>query len=411
MRWERSPSARIGMLLLPTLIVLVCVAVTTSIAIAVQERTIRDTTGERVSDVARSLAQLEQVREELSGPDRATAATSALQPLADLVERAAGVDYVVISDSAGIRVTHPTPSKRGEPVSTDHSAVLAGEEYLGTEDGTLGPTLRAKIPVRSETGIVGTVSVGILESRISDDLADSLTQLLPWVAGALLLGTVASSLLGAAFARRLRRLDEVGAELDQQHRTATALREQTHEFHTRMHVIHGLVSHGDTTEALAYVERIAPLHSDARSTGLGTQVMLRAVVDALTAELRAMDTQLTVEVEVESAIDDETLLVIANLCRNAGEAGARHVRLTLTERDAHLRGVVEDDGPGIPPHLRNRVFARGFTSKHDATGTGRGIGLNLVRRIVIARQGSVEIGSSAAGGTRFAFEFPLQEPA
>ena len=469
--WTSSRGARIGVLLLPTVIVLVCVGITFSIAVAVQERSIRDTTAERVSDVASSLAQLAQVREALqadSGADagadaegasagavdpgasassaapRASAEAvapgapassaepdagpSSLQPLADLVERAAGVDYVVISDASGVRLTHPTPSKRGERVSTDHSAVLAGEEFLGTEAGTLGPTLRAKVPVLpsgevvvSDVGdpgdpgdegnegnegnpAIGTVSVGILESRIAAELHEGLTELLPWTIGALLVGTVASTLLSAGFARRLRRLETLEVELLQQRRTATALREQTHEFHTRMHVIHGLVSHGDTTEALDYIDGVAPLHTDREVTGVDTHPLLRAVVDALTAELRAAGAALAVDVDVETPIDDELLLVIANLCRNAGESGATRVHLTLAESDGAIRGEVEDDGPGIPPQLGERIFSRGVTSKRDSTGAGRGVGLDLVRRILTSRNGTIEVGRSPLGGARFRFE-------
>jgi sensor histidine kinase regulating citrate/malate metabolism len=286
---------------------------------------------------------------------------------------------------------------------------LNGKEFLGTEEGTLGPTLRAKVPIHDGNAVIGTVSVGILESRITAELNESLSQLLPWTLGALLLGTVASSLLSAAFARRLRRLEEIGIELEQQRRTATALREQTHEFHTRMHVIHGLVSHGDTAEALSYVERIAPLHSGSAATAVDTHPMLRAVIDALAAELRAAGATLETDLAVTSSVDDEVLLVIANLCRNAGESDARRVRLTLAESNAGLRGTVEDDGPGVPLALRERIFSRGVTSKHDVTGTGRGIGLDLVRRIVVARRGTIEVGASAWGGSRFEFELPVEE--
>ncbi|UOQ59122.1 ATP-binding protein [Leucobacter rhizosphaerae] len=419
--WTPARGARIGLLFLPTLIVLVCVGVTCSIAVAVQERSIRAATADRVSDVARSLAQLEQVIAVLESDTTAGAGSlptgsAALQPLATLIERAAGVDYVVIANEHGVRLTHPTPTKRGELVSTDHSEVLEGAPFLGTEAGTLGPTLRAKVPVIIGTDaeaagadpVIGTVSVGILESRIAEDLNDALVDLLPWAGGALLVGAVASAFVSAAFARRLRRLDAMSGELDQQRRTAMALREQTHEFHTRMHVIHGLVSQGDTAEALTYIDGIAPLHSDREVTGVDAHPVLRAVVDALSAELRAAGAGLTVDVDVESEVGEEILLVIANLCRNAGESGASHVRLTLTETDGRIRGLVEDDGPGIPPQLGERIFSRGVTSKRDVTGTGRGVGLDLVRRALRSRNGTIEVGRSALGGASFLFECPVE---
>lgn len=411
----RPFAMRLAILLLPSLIVLVSVGLTAAIAVSVQERSIRTATGERVQEVATTLAELSQVREALqrvatddsdAGWERAAAE---LQPLADVIEHAAGVDFVVITDTAGIRVTHPTASERGRAVSTDNSAVLEGEEFLGTETGTLGATLRAKVPVHDGNDrVVGTLSVGILESHISAERNEALTQLLPWAAGALVLGTLASSLLATALERRFRRLDEAAREHERLRRTATALREQSHEFNTRLHVIHGLVSHGDTEEALAYIDSAAPVLTGEADETLAGQPLLRATVEALRAELGALGSHLETEVDVTDEVDEEALLVIANLCRNAGEAGATLVRCALTQRGARLLGAVEDDGPGVDPREADRIFVPGYTSKPDPTGTGRGVGLDLVRRAVSAREGTIELGRSGLGGARFVFEMAVR---
>ncbi|RGE21148.1 histidine kinase [Leucobacter sp. wl10] len=406
---------RLAVLLLPSLIVLVSVGLTASIAAAVQERSVRTATGERVQDVARTLAGLSQVRGALqraeaegssAGRERAT---SELQPLADVIERASGVEFVVITDAAGIRITHPTAAERGEPVSTDNSAVLAGEEFLGTETGTLGSTLRAKVPVRDGADrVIGTLSVGILEARIAADRDEALRQLLPWALGALVLGTLASSLLAAALERRFRRLDGAAREHERLRRTATALREQSHEFSTRLHVIHGLVSHGDTREALAYIDGVTPVLTGSHDESLSGQPLLRATIEALRAELGALGARLETEIDVVDEVDEEVLLVAANLCRNGGEAGATLVRFALAQSGDRLRGSVDDDGPGIDPREAERIFAVGYTSKPDPTGTGRGLGLDLVRRAVAARHGTIELGGSERGGARFAFEMAVR---
>lgn len=404
---------RLAILLLPSLIVLVCVGLTASIAVAVQERSVRTATGERVQEVATTLARLSQVVEALrvadadgtsAGRERAT---SELQPLAEVVEHSAGVDFVVITDAAGIRITHPTASERGRQVSTDNTAVLAGEEFLGTEVGTLGETLRAKVPVRDGDRVIGTLSVGILESHIANERDEALAQLLPWALGALLLGTLASSVLAAALERRFRRLDEAAREHERLRRTAAALREQSHEFNTRLHVIHGLVSHGDTREALVYIDGVAPVLTGEADESLPGQPLLRATVEALRAELGALGARLDTDIEVSDEIDEEVLLVIANLCRNAAEAGATAVRCALEQRGPWLLGSVEDDGPGVDPREAERIFASGYSSKPDPTGTGRGLGLDLVRRAVAARGGTIELGGSELGGARFSFDMTV----
>ena len=421
--WTTSRAARIGILFLPSLIVLACVGVTVAIAVSVQDRSIRDATAERVRNVATSLAALSQVQDALSGvgPERAglsgraeaahdldatlRAAQRDLQPLADLVMETSGVDYVVIADVRGVRATHPEPEERGEPLSTDPSDALSGIEYLGTEEGTLGPTLRAKVPVRDEEGrVVGMVSVGILESRIAEDLSDSLRQLMPWALAALVIGTLVSSLVAAALETRFQRLDTAALEADRLRRTAAALREQSHEFNTRMHVIHGLVSHGDTAEAIDYIQTLAPVRTTPSEEGLQGQPLLRATVEALRAELEASGARLIGRFELTADIDDELALLLANLCRNAGEAGASTVQCWLVQEGARVRGTVEDDGPGIETSQAERVFVRGFSSKLDGTGAGRGVGLDLVRRIVLARDGAIELGRSELGGARFGFE-------
>lgn len=405
-----SRGARLATLFLPTVIVFAAVTLTASIAFTVQERSIRDATGERVSDVASSLAELTQVRDVLAvAHEDFAAAMAELQPLTTVVERAAGVDYVVISDEEGIRVTHPTPAERGQPLSTDNSEVLEGETFLGTETGTIGTTLRAKVPVRDDAGeVIGVLSVGILESRIAADAAQALNRLLPWVIGALVVGTLASSLIAALLERRFRRLDEAAREAAELRRSAAALREQSHEFHTRLHVVHGLVSHGDTEEALAYIAGITPVTSGGPEEALSDQPLLRATLDVLRAELGAHGARLDAEVAVTSEVDEQVTLVLANLCRNAGEAGATVVRCALVERDGRLYGEVADNGSGVDAAEAERVFARGTSSKRDPSGLGRGIGLDLVRRTVADRGGAVELGRAELGGARFRFDMAVR---
>ena len=404
----RGRVARLGMLLLPSITVLLCVGITAAIAVSVQEHSIRTATTERVVDVATHLAELDQVRNAVV-QDRETA-TAELQPLTDVVQRAAGVDYVVITDDAGIRITHPTPSERGQHVSTDPSRALAGETYVDTEAGTRGLTLRAKTPVLDDDGdVIGILSVGILESSISEDFGEAVADLLPWIIGALVVGTLANTLVSAAIRRRFRGADEMTREMEHQRTTTALLREQTHEFRTRLHVLHGLVSHGDSAEALRYIEDIAPVQTASDDDGGDMHPLLRAVIEALRSDLAALGAAFSADVDLHTPPDDDLMLVITNLCRNAGEAGAARVRLQLVETDHAVHGTVDDDGAGIDPSQRSQVFALGFSSKPDRSGAGRGIGLNLVRRIVTDRGGTIEIGESTLGGARFSFD--LRVPA
>lgn len=404
------------MLVVQCLVVLACVAITTLVATSVQERTLRQATTERVLDVSESLAALDQVRAAVTG-DRA-AAMSELQPLADLIEQAAGVDYVVITDADGIRLTHPTPSQRGLEVSTDPADVLAGETFVGTETGTLGPTLHAKVPVIVDGTVVGTASVGILESEIAADFDQATAALLPWVLGSVVAGCAISAALVVALRGRVRRLEDRAREAETQRRIAGALRDATHEFRTRLHVIRGLVAEGDADAALQYVDGIAPVSTPGRDAPDVADPALRALVTGLADD--AADAGVALELDplttvTPAVMTDADLVVIANLCRNAIEAASAHpaaagrVRL-LVVADAHaVHIVVDDDGPGIPDAARLRIFERGMTTKTPegtAAAPDRGVGLDIVRREIAARAGTIEVGRSAWGGARFTVDMP-----
>ncbi|WP_236731552.1 sensor histidine kinase [Curtobacterium oceanosedimentum] len=413
---------RIAVLALPSLIVLAATGVTTGVAAAVQERSIRTSVVEQVSGVASSLAELPEVRDavvsvvdagapgSLADADALAPATAALQPIASLVEGASGVSYVVVTDDDGVRITHPDPAERGEVVETTIAPVLAGERFVGTETGPSGATLRAKVPIVDAEGrVVGVVAVGVLESTIAADRARALGTLLPWSTGALVAATLASVLLSLVIARRLRRADAVDAESRQVRWTTDALREQAHEFGTRLHVVRGLVEQGDDEDAMAYIDAVAPGLTSGGGAGSPRRgAVATASVAAVRSELAVSGTALDLRIADDAVLDDEVLLVVANLCRNAAEAGATSVRCTIVTRDGTVTVTVEDDGPGIDPADAHRVLTRGWSSKPDETGLGRGIGLAVVRRTATERGGSVLVGRSATlGGARLDVEMAV----
>lgn len=93
--------------------------------------------------------------------------------------------------------------------------------------------------------------------------------------------------------------------------------------------------------------------------------------------------------------------VLSNLVRNAVQAGAGQVTVDATD-NSPLRIVVVDNGPGIPPEVRPRLFEAFSTS--GRTG-GSGLGLAIAREIVIAHQGKLSLEDSAAGA-HFVIELP-----
>jgi two-component system nitrogen regulation sensor histidine kinase NtrY len=98
--------------------------------------------------------------------------------------------------------------------------------------------------------------------------------------------------------------------------------------------------------------------------------------------------------------------VIINLVDNAVEAVDRRGAIlveTQHEPGARLaRIIVADDGPGIPPAERDKLFLPYYSTKKR----GSGLGLAIVRRIVAEHGGNVEVGDNMPHGTTFTIELP-----
>ncbi|MBM7113827.1 ATP-binding protein [Archangium primigenium] len=108
---------------------------------------------------------------------------------------------------------------------------------------------------------------------------------------------------------------------------------------------------------------------------------------------------------------DEFLLQLAleNLLRNAVQACPPEsgVKVGVSSVPEGILLSVEDEGPGISPEDMHRVFEPFFTTR--ATGTG--LGLAVVRRVVMAHGGTVSVRPRPGGGARFELRLPLHTEA
>jgi two-component system, CitB family, sensor kinase len=197
------------------------------LAVAYHERLI-DEYGKRSLAIARVLAAAPAVRADVAAADGALPpaddlARGELQRLATQIRQGTGVLFVVFADDRGLRLSHPDPALLGQPLSTDPAAALAGREEVVEQTGTLGPSIRAKVPVRApDSGrIAGLVSVGMSTSSVYDLLRGE-QRIAALTAGpALLTGVVMSVLL----ARRWRHqtLDLQPPEMTEMVRTQEAV--------------------------------------------------------------------------------------------------------------------------------------------------------------------------------------------
>jgi signal transduction histidine kinase len=100
---------------------------------------------------------------------------------------------------------------------------------------------------------------------------------------------------------------------------------------------------------------------------------------------------------------DKVDQVIGNLIENALRHGEGTITVSVAPFDGGAEVCVEDEGQGIPEDKAVRVFTR-FWRGNKARGTG--LGLYIVKGLVEAHGGSVEVGRAAGGGARFRFVLP-----
>lgn len=107
---------------------------------------------------------------------------------------------------------------------------------------------------------------------------------------------------------------------------------------------------------------------------------------------------------------DELTRLVRNLLENAEHHAESRVRIRLSAEGREIILIVEDDGPGVPPAERERIFQR-FTRLDEARSRnngGTGLGLAIVKEITERHGGTVCV-ENAAPGARFAVRLPQMQ--
>jgi sensor histidine kinase regulating citrate/malate metabolism len=143
---------------------------------------------DEVLGVAHAVAATPTVRDGLAEPDPSTV----LQPFAEQVRRETGTDFVVIMSTDGIRFSHPNPAEIGGHFLGTIAPAQRGESFTETFTGTLGPSVRAVVPVQVDGQVRALVSVGQSVNRVSQELSRQLPILFGSTVIALLLAGLGS---------------------------------------------------------------------------------------------------------------------------------------------------------------------------------------------------------------------------
>lgn len=147
----------------------------------------------------------------------------------------------------------------------------------------------------------------------------------------------------------------------------------------------------------------------------GPQVMMRSMevapaVDKLVTSLSKVyqDKNIDFAVSVSKGLtialnEGDFYEVFGNVLDNACKWTDSKVRIVAERSAGKVKVTIEDDGPGIPEKVRLAILSRG--KRLDETVEGQGIGMSVVKEIVAAYKGKIEIDKSDLGGALMRFGF------
>ncbi|RDI03536.1 sensor histidine kinase [Caldimonas thermodepolymerans] len=215
----------------------------------------------------------------------------------------------------------------------------------------------------------------------------------------------------------------LGANADIVQRARTQAGNLAHALHTPLSILGNAAAQERSPLAQLVQEQVATAQRQVdyhlararaaaaiRATGLRTPV--RQPVEALLRTMRRLHAGRPLEF-VLAGCDPELAFrgepqdlfeTLGNLLDNAGKWARRRVELQVHREGDQLCFTVDDDGPGIPPAQRERIFERG--ERLDEQRAGAGLGLDIVRELAQTYGGRVSAEDAPLGGLRMRLHLP-----
>ena len=213
--------------------------------------------------------------------------------------------------------------------------------------------------------------------------------------------------------RRMRTIHELKTTNDQMDALNLQLRAQRHDFLNHIQVVYSLLEMNESAEAADYLERI---YSQLRTVSK----VMRTKVTAFNALLQVKNAAceergIRLELDIRTSLEGlpvpawEICCIIGNLLDNAMDAiGTQKgglIKLEVRETLRQFTFAISNNGPVIPPEMRESIFEPGVSTK----GEGRGIGLSIVRRTLEEFGGTITL--QAGDETCFAVTVPRENHA
>lgn len=170
---------------------------------------LEDQIGKRALKVSQTVSLIPEIAEAIVIGDP----EQKIQTIAESIRLATGATFIVVGNHEGVRYSHPLPERLGKRMvgGDSEGALKRGESYISKAEGTLGPSIRGKVPIFDKNGqIIGIVSVGYLTESVNVIISSQQEQLFLFIYLLILFGTV-----GALLTARGIKKDILGLEPDE----------------------------------------------------------------------------------------------------------------------------------------------------------------------------------------------------
>ncbi len=173
---------------------------------------------------------------------------------------------------------------------------------------------------------------------------------------------------------------------------------------------HGIEELDDLVKELLSYSRIQHLNNQLALESVAVSQMIQESIDKVASFYPDIHFQYDSTQGSEITVDERLIQrALANILRNAGRFSKTLCQVTVRQTAESVTINIDDDGDGIPPGKRERIFepfTRLDPSRSRDSG-GSGLGLAIVQSILEQHQGTIKVDDSDLGGACFSLKLPV----
>jgi two-component system CheB/CheR fusion protein len=174
-------------------------------------------------------------------------------------------------------------------------------------------------------------------------------------------------------------------------------------------VIGEIIARLDALNAIVQDLLVFARPRELRAERIDLQPLILSTVDLLRRDpaLSALRVELAGDGAVVNADAEQLQLAFQNILMNAAQAmnGAGRIQIAIQRQPRAWTVSMSDEGPGMPPEVREKIFEPFFTTRSRGTG----LGLPIARRVVEAHGGRIAVETPETGGTVVSVSLPADE--